>query len=360
MAKYRNIGVGYGTTREERFYAECVLAGIEDFTIQKNIEKAKLFATKYGFKLDKTTIEQLFEESKEAYEGSVGRIRQLKENADKAKEQKEYKELYEKLNAFSNLVGREKRTAMLESEISRLEKEKKAADSYKDMLARAGQQKERAWGWYGGIADGIAGPGAGIMAALQVEANNAEIRESNRMNMMAKMPMMMSISDQIAGKTNNIEALREKINETQEKLIGEEASLEIYKKLKISPGIVSVMNDGAHMVTTEIELPEDMHIYGDVAAVVDGTLKAHVYCGDEEISVINLVLPADGVQKNAVLQGMSLTGARKGEEYYVRYSEGNIFLIEKYSAFGASKQEKVLQADFKKAVDLMADELPEI
>ena len=58
---------------------------------------------------------------------------------------------------------------MLTDRAAELRAEAKSQDQYAQMLMRSGQQKERDWALWGGVADGIAGFGAGVSTAIDLQ-----------------------------------------------------------------------------------------------------------------------------------------------------------------------------------------------
>ena len=75
-------------------------------------------------------------------------------------------------------------------------------------LYQGAKQSEKDWATHGGIASAIAGPVAGVSRAVEIQQQNAAIRENNRelaRNLgNAQFTMLMAIDDKIETATSNL------------------------------------------------------------------------------------------------------------------------------------------------------------
>ncbi len=313
-----------GETMLDRFYVECTLSLCNDFSLEKNVAKAQLLADKYKLKYLEG-VEALYEAAEKAHEAIYESVKEEK----RIKAENAQKQEYIELNRYAKYYGRDKKIAILTDKMNALLNKANNLNAGADMLARSTQQQETSWAIMGGIADGIAGPGAGVATALNVQAKNAQIRAQNQANMTAVMPAYMSISSSAAENRKNAERIKKDIDLVKEKLIGNQMADEIFAGLKISAEPVKILSGGAYKVSATVEAENDFLIFGDVPAVADGTLIAHVLDDGQEIGTSYMVLPFNGVEGTVTVAGMGLSGAEKGKEYTVTFSPYKLWLMEK-------------------------------
>ncbi len=313
-----------GGTSLDRFFVECVLSGCNDLTMEKNIAKAKLLAEKYN--LDYSNgLEKLYQQAFEAHEKISGKIMQDKLSVKRQEEREEY----ERLNRYSDYYGKDKTVAMLTDRMNELRSKASSQDRYAEMVMRSGQQQERDWAIWGGIANGIAGAGAGVSTALDVQAQNAQIRAQNEANMRAAMPMYMMVTGNASQNRKNADSIQRQIELLKEKLISDISAEDVMNLLEIVSPTVDVSETGAFKVTATIQAKEKLSIYGDVPAIADGTIIAHVISEEKEIGTAKMVLPVEGVSTKVGIVGVGLTGAELGKKYTVKFSAHKLWMMEK-------------------------------
>ena len=321
--RYENSAV-IGGTNLDRFFVECVLSDCNDFTKQKNIEKAKLLADKYNLTYS-GDIENLYKRGEIAHKKVSDTI-----HSDKiAKLQANEKIEFSKLSRYSECKGKEKRITMLTDEIKCLRVEAKSLKSDSDFILRMGQQKETDWAVMGGIASGIAGAGAGIATALNVQAENAQIRAKNEAYKRSVMPAHTAMWSASHDKDKAADNLQKELDEVQEKLIAGMGTDDVFSLLKIAEPKVIVSETGAFKVLATVEPKQKLYVFEDVPAIVDGTILAHVFDGEKEIGTAKMVLPIRGVSTKTKIKGMSLSGATLGTEYTVSFTGYNLWMMEK-------------------------------
>lgn len=176
-----------GGTNLDRFFIECVLSGRNNFSSKKNISKAELLADKYNL-LYPVGIEALYERALKAHMVISNKIYDDNLDNQRKKELSEYNEL----TKYSEFYGRDKKKAMLLDRLNKANKEAASLDEGAQMLLKSGQQDEHDWATWGGVANGIAGVGAGVSTAIDIQAQNAKIRAQNEANMKAAMPMYVA------------------------------------------------------------------------------------------------------------------------------------------------------------------------
>lgn len=313
-----------GATNLDRFFIECVLSRSNDFSKVKNIEKTKLLADKYNLSYP-NGIESLYQKAYKSHMVISNSLNEDKINKIKAEE----KIIYNKLTSYSSYRGREKRVAMLEARKKELLHKAKLLDEGKNILYRSSQQKELDWAVFGGVASGIAGPGAGVMAAIHTQETNATIRLENEARRQTIMPAYMFVSDSAYKNRENAEKIQEEIDATATKLVLEPGAESVFEMLQINDYTVEVTSTGAYIVKAKISLKENVYIYDDVAAVVDGSIIGTIYENGTEIGKVTFVLPLYGVSRQTEIVAIGLSGATKDKEHTVNFSANNLWLMEK-------------------------------
>lgn len=305
------------------FYEECVKNGVTQCVTEREIQKATLIAQKRNLKFSDITA--LYIDAKVAVDKRKQNDKNAKLNEKKKKERAECA----KLERFSTFKGRDKRIAMLSEE---REEELKSAKTLRDgamAVMNATQQKEHDWAIHGGIASGIAGPAAGVATAMDIQAKNAQIRAQNEANRKAFAPIMMTSYEGAAQHDRRAAALLEEIESAKTKLVSNDDAKTCLSKLSFFGTMVLVSETGTCTVTTNVKLAEPFFIFGDVEAVVDGTVIAKIYDGDTMVGVASLVLPTYGVKSVTKLKGMCLYCGTPGKKYTVEFAAANLWAMER-------------------------------
>lgn len=313
-----------GATMLDRFFVECVLAEADDFSKPKNKQRAQLLADKYNLKYP-NGIEELYKQGLNGHKVVIQRFILNRLEEKRAEERKEF----ERLNKYSDLIGKAKRIAMLSDRAAELRKEAKSQDQYADMLMRSGQQKERNWATWGGIADGIAGFGAGVSTAVDIQMQNMQIRTENEKRRQAALPGYMFMTNSAQGNRRNADEIMKEIENFKLKLVAEESSAELMKKISFSNTDVLVSETGAAMVCTSASLDPKFRIFDDIPAVVDGTIIAKIYDGDQLCGTAQMVLPMYGLGQNIPLNGICIDCCEPGKSYTAKFTAKNLWAMEK-------------------------------
>ena len=313
-----------GATMLDRFFVECVLAEADDFSKPKNKQRAQLLADKYNLKYP-NGIEELYKQGVSEHKAVSQRFVFNKLEEKRAEEREEF----ERLNKYSDLTGKAKRISMLSDRAAELRKEAKSQDQYANMLMRSGQQKERDWATWGGIADGIAGFGAGVSTAADIQMQNMQIRAENEKRRQAALPGYMFMTNSAQGNRKNADEIMKEIENFKLKLIAEESSAELLEKISFSNTDVLVSETGAAMVCTSASLDPEFRIFDDVPAVVDGTIIAKIYDGEQLCGTAQMVLPIYGLGQNIPLNGICIDCCKPGKSYTAKFTAKNLWAMEK-------------------------------
>lgn len=313
-----------GGTELDRFYVECVLARCTDFSLPKNAEKAKLLAQKYR-QYPPCTTEELFLEAREKH-GTIANDLQ-KERLAKLREQEN--RAYRESIQYAGYQGKEKMRIMLTHSI---QEHRRKIDQIVNKAASETPtlEKEHNWGVWGGIADGLAGPAAGVSTALNVQSQNAQIRERNNARLNATLGLYtLAVMD--AGQIKREADYEQKVRDNlPEKLLDDKTDpKDIFKLMQIIDSNVEVSETGAFRVTASIHSKGTPKIYGDVSARIDGTILAHVYEDDRLVGTAKMVLPKLGItNKWEPIMGICLNGADPRKKQTVQFEAGNLWMIE--------------------------------
>ncbi len=313
-----------GATMLDRFFVECVLAEADDFSKPKNKQKAQLLADKYNLQYP-NGIEELYQQGLNGHKVVSQRFILNRLEEKRAEERQEF----ERLNKYSDLTGKDKRIAMLTDRAAELRREAKSQDQYADMLMRSGQQKERDWATWGGIADGLAGFGAGVSTAVDIQMQNIQIRAENEKRRQAALPGYMFMSNSAQGNRRNADAIMKEIENFKLKLVSDESSAELMKKISFNNTDVLVSETGAAMVCTSASLDPKFRIFDDVPAVVDGTIIAKIYDGDQLCGTAQMVLPVYGLGQDIPLNGICIDCCKPGKVYTAKFSAKNLWAMER-------------------------------
>lgn len=312
-----------GGTPLDRFFVECVLADCGDFSKPKNVARAQLLADKYGLTYPQG-IAALYHQGLEAHKTITGRSTANRLNDKRQEEQAEFQRLIK----YAGYTGKAKTVAMLTDQMNALRSSAKSSDRYAEMLMRSGQQRERDWALWGGVADGIAGFGAGVSTALDIQRQNIQIRAQNEANMRAAMPAYMAITGNASQDRRNADAIQTQIQLLNEKLTVDIAPEAVMKKLSVTNTTVDVSETGAFKVTATVSAKEKLFIFDDVPAMADGSIMAHLYDGNQEVGRAVMVLPVNGVTTKVGIAGIGLSGAVPGRNYTVRFTANQLWMRE--------------------------------
>ncbi|SEA49776.1 hypothetical protein SAMN05216349_11463 [Oribacterium sp. KHPX15] len=305
------------------FYNECVNNGIKECKSEKEIQKCTLIAQKH--KIQYSNVSILFYEAKASVDKDIENRKEAALNAKKDEERIEYNEL----NKYSGFKGRDKRIAILSAERTAALESAKTLRNGAQAIMGASQQKEHDWAIHGGIASGIAGPAAGLAAAADIQAKNAQIRAQNEANAKAFAPLMMTSLSGAADYDRHARALQEEIEAAKIKLVSNDDAKTCLSKITFSDTKVEVSETGTCTVTTSAKLATPMIIFDDVDAIIDGTIIANIYEGKTLVGVASLVLPKYGIKGETKLKGMCLFCGTKGKTYTVEYAATNLWAMER-------------------------------
>ncbi len=310
------------------FYLECVKNGIEELDTPAKIQKAELIAKRVFIKKQRD-IKELFELSKELYLEKMESEKRDQRDDAIAELVNAENEQFEKLTKYASFEGREKRVAILSDELRAAVAVLKELEGLEKSIMRGSQKKEINSSVMGGIADGLAGPGAGVAAYIDAERKNEQIRAENKVNREMAHQATSILRGDAKQALARVSVLRNAVGNAQLKLLADTPKEKVFAKLHISTESITISETGAFTVKATVNGVKDLTILGDVPAVIDGTLSADLYQQDQLVGTALLVLPTYGIGNTATVEGICLTGAKKDVPYRVEYRPHLLWEMEK-------------------------------
>ena len=321
-----SIAEKIGSTYLDRFFVECVLSRCDDLSVEKNKARAKLIADKYGMIYDDIGIEALYKKGLIAHKKTSQNYINSELSRLKQIERKKSNEL----TRYSNLHGKEKTRVMLIDIINKLSNDKESLERGAQAFLSLGLEKEKDWALHGGIASGIAGTGAGIATALDIQAQNAEIRAHNESLMKSKAPVFSKMVSSSSDLQREINRYKKYLELLPTKLIDEETPKEeVFDLLKVVCDKSVVSKTGAIEITATVEPKRKLYIFDDVPAYADGTIIAKVLDENNKlVSTAKMVFPLFGIKSATKISGIGLSGAKENQRYHVVFVPDKLWLVE--------------------------------
>ena len=262
--------------------------------------------------------------------------------------------------SLKNTYGREKRRNILTKEITaisnaikdldtRIANERKNRESSRQNMnsiieanARLNNAAKQNWGVAGGIADAIAGPGAGIVAAGEAMRRNAEIDEKTRAESKQFSQFYFEIENRSFN--NEFEMEREKKRLTAklkeledertlslQKVVLEDVSTDEIKKY-ISPKVVSISrnNNNVLEVTVKVNNKYIPQVPDNVKVVVDGVISADIFSEKIHVGTAYIPFPLYGIPCNQTvnLVGLCPYYLEGDHKYTLKYTYHKLWVME--------------------------------
>lgn len=281
---------------EMNIFNKCLENNVMNFDSKENCDALLLIASSYG-------IEDLEEAKKSFYNGKLKREEELKEKKLKNEEEKinksrnSDKKIGDEDLKIANYKGKEKYTYSLKKD---LEYGRKALElsgqaekiGLSNMTAKA---QKSDWVVWAGMANGIAGPGAAIATAYDIEKKNREaekniesVRESGR-----------KLYSEAKNIQNNLPAAlkaeEEMIQYIEDRLFDDKKQDDKLTMLNIS-NITYEINDGYNFnVEFTYNVSDNIKLINS-KAILDGSLLIKVLDSEDEL-VATGYYNADGIRK---------------------------------------------------------------
>ena len=292
-----------------------------------------------------TGLEQKFEQEAQLEKKIADEKRRIPVCADLSDEIK-----IKKINndKATTLYGAEKREFLLGVQADELYKaweellaqRNALGDLNKAILSSAHTEKELDWAILGGIAEGLAGPGAGVATAINAMNVNSEIAARNEINRTAAINQsihLLDIKDNVQNKCDEIkgkyDAIKEKQNESKKKVILDDISVEqLEKEITIKAENVKWKNEmylGLELTITNSYIPP---VPENVKMCVDGCLTISLTEDDIEVCTEDVPLPALGIQCNGGKENIEVIFSKflpgEDHEYSFTVKPKNLWVME--------------------------------
>ena len=317
--------------QKKSFYQKCISNGLKECNTEMEKEKATLIAKQIGIKKISDISKYFYESKKTVESDSLEKTKTAQKN--KLEEQRKQEEaLCNQLNKYSSYYGREKRIAMLKNErrevLARIKEKQDLVNGVNNVFF----EKEHDPYLHGGIASGIAGTGAGVVRALEVQQKNADIRERNAQNTKLLGPSLYKMKEEISHDKTYARQLLESVNDVEIKLVLEEPPATCFEKLTFKNTRVEISECGSCVVTVDVEMLEPMRILDNLNGIIDGTVIAEIYDSNKCIGKANMVFPKYGIKygDKIELMGMALFCGETDKNYTVKFCPSeNLWAMEK-------------------------------
>lgn len=343
------------------FYNRCCQSNVKeinsDFTLQKAVTIAGLMFNDAGVPkqfyptfLEEQKLKAFFNEGKQEAQRRAAIAEEMRR---KAEEKRRTTPVAGKLSeqeaaqvhfsaSLIHLTGKDKRRKILEDELDSINSQiqplrqeiSRLLDQHSNryvnaamVYAAAPQEKTHDWATAGGIAEGIAGPAAGLAVALdtmnenaKIEARNAQTKQvyttaANNILQRDYFGEGRNVGKKITSLENRAKPLQEALDALEEKVVlnGIDKSV-LSKYLKVTYCNVEKRNSNILYVTVSLRNNYTADVPDGVTIVVDGTLSANIYCGDILVGSAIAAFPTFGIACGDTVTVTALCN---------RYLEGN-------------------------------------
>lgn len=163
------------------------------------------------------------------------------------------------------------------------------------------QRKEESWGLAGGIAEGIAGPTAGVMAAVNTMGRNREIQAYNQSMREASMGALkgaFSMSSDKYKLQSERETIQAKLAEAGKKItLKKPNAREIFSNMEIGKAKIEKGQTNVLHIELPVSLKTAFELSApkDVMMVVDGTLQGEIWYEDRCVDSVVFPFPLYGI-----------------------------------------------------------------
>lgn len=274
----------------DEFYDKCISLKITSIETAKEKEKLLVVAKSFGYQtMDEATKNYLIGKERDiAYKEYKKQVEiakkekknlQLQQEIEKKREEERQKYIFEK--KISEITGKNKYISIIKDKIKSLQAEYKEIEKI-DAFTPFMKHKKDNWGWIGGIADGIAGPGAGVMAAAEahernVNYNNAVDKFNTSLIQNGYDPTKVEEAKRKKLKSieNKIKRMKEYVNTIDKALINDDSINSDFDKLNFTVN-GSVLEDTLNLsLEVSIKVLEPITLL-EQDAIVDGSVLIKV------------------------------------------------------------------------------------
>jgi len=274
----------------DEYYNKCLSLKIYGTDKKDDQEKLLLVAKNFGY----TTLEQAIknyrkgQEQAKTYNENNKKAKLAeeqkkdflaKQEIEKKREEERQEYVFEKTR--SEKTGKRKYISIIEEKIKSKQAEYKEIEKI-DEFAPFKHHKKDNWGWAGGIAEGIAGPGAGVIAASMaheetVNYNNAVDKYNTSLIENGYDPgaVMDAKRKKLKGIEGEINKLKEYADAIQKTLINDDCMESDFGKLRFTV-VGSLMEETLNLsLKVSVKVLEPITLLGQ-EAIIDGSVLIEV------------------------------------------------------------------------------------
>ena len=343
---------GFTTEAALSYYDACLSRNIPDLETEIRRQKALLLAQSK----DEWNFPDIGEHYAEMFLSGKAQADELEAQERRAELQERIKEYRPAESAavalnesLSELSGREKRRHILQTQLDDARRRLKGAEAEKTRQAQAEgdafraqaalyqamSEKEKDWALHAGLADGIAGPGAGFAVATQIQAENAAIRQRNENLRKAIFASSLPTANSDFYGTDDlrrtVSALERQMEDLNIKLTDETVPAQTLMDALETSAFAQESDSGAAAVSVGVRATKDFLIAGEAQAAIDGGFSAELLRDGEVVGNAYIPLPTMGIcAKDGWLKLTGYCLALDGSQTYdVRLSPKRLWLIER-------------------------------
>lgn len=335
----------------EDFYRKCRENHIEkldsEFSVRKATQIAEtvikeanpdIFLDNCKEYLKKTRLEEYL------YTGRIA-VKKEEERPRNANPNKQERTFIRRAKELSRQSEHRKRMKMLEDMASdykvRIDQLREGEEALMQlgMIYADQRKKETSWAVMGGIAEGIAGSAAGIMAAANTMENNRTIREYNASMRKASMDIVSGIPDMMGDRIQletELAQIEQQLSNIQSKVTLKNPSTdEIWENIQLGKPTIKKKESGVLAVSLPVAVkkPFVLDVPEGVLMVLDGTIKGEVWFEDNLVGEVFFPLPIYGIPSNmtaeVTLDGMCGRSVGFDGEYTVKIADTqNLWIME--------------------------------
>lgn len=323
----------------KEFAKKCEKNKIFDVDSESSYQKAKIIAE--GIMENEGIPREYWSQyvTKEALAKQFELIEADKQKKKAKEAAKKEKEIEIKNKEYSGKVGADKSVAYCKDHINKYKRiiaecnaNSKSVLNGGEVIYNASKGRESSWAVHGGIANGIAGPAAGIAAAYDTERRNQEVR--NRNNQLADTIIQMqtlslnNISKQIIEAEEKLEYWENKLEKVKLKLIENKSGKKLLEDMK--PQILKVEKSISGNVLVDVKLipPNGLRTYEDMGAVVDGSFKVEIYAEGEKVGAAFCSLPFEGLCYDKTFNVVCTKLSRQADVYEAKVVPNHLWAVE--------------------------------
>ena len=340
----------------EKFYNACEEAHITSFNDEFSQAKAKqiindmlsdegILPENRTLYLSPDYFERCFRDGKVQAEASEKARLEASKAPRNATPSEDEARFLQRVAEISGLTGNQKRIKMLQNLESdcqtRITKKKQGQEAMRQLgqFYFAAQQKEASWGLSGGIAEGIAGPAAGVIAASQTIENNRKIQQYNQSMREASAVALrgsFGLNNDICELESERSEIQKKVSEAEKKVTLQNPTAdEIFSNLEIGRAKIVKSETGVlHIeLPVSIKRPFALSAPEGIILVVDGILSGEIWMEEKMVGSVLIPLPLYGIptnmQEEVTLDAMSGRYVEYNGKYTIKLAESqNLWIME--------------------------------